>query len=157
MLEPGSPRAQVSPGPTRGRMSDTSMKIVLVGHGMVGHKFLEELRQLQIPGAEVTVLCEEPRVAYDRVHLSEFFAGKTAEDLSLVAPGFFAEAGFTLRLGSRAAAIDRRARTVTTQDGVTLPYDKLVLPRGPIPSCRRSRAASATSASSIAPSRTSRR
>lgn len=133
MLEPGSPRAQVSPGPTRGRMSDTSMKIVLVGHGMVGHKFLEELRQLQIPGAEVTVLCEEPRVAYDRVHLSEFFAGKTAEDLSLVAPGFFAEAGFTLRLGSRAAAIDRRARTVTTQDGVTLPYDKLVLATGSYP------------------------
>ena len=32
------------------------MKIVLVGHGMVGHKFLEELRQLQIPAADVTVL-----------------------------------------------------------------------------------------------------
>ena len=38
---------------------------------------------------EVTVLCEEPRPAYDRVHLSEFFAGKSADDLSLVAPGFF--------------------------------------------------------------------
>jgi nitrite reductase (NADH) large subunit len=35
------------------------------------------------------VLCEEPRPAYDRVHLSEFFAGRSADDLSLVAPGFF--------------------------------------------------------------------
>jgi len=59
------------------------MKIVVVGHGMVGHKFLEELQQHQIPGAEVTVLCEEARTAYDRVHLSEFFSGKTADDLSL--------------------------------------------------------------------------
>ncbi|ANQ84342.1 nitrite reductase (NAD(P)H) large subunit [Azoarcus olearius] len=109
------------------------MKIVLVGHGMVGHKFLEELQQLQIPGAEVTVLCEEPRTAYDRVHLSEFFSGKTAEDLSLVAPGFFDDTGFALRLNSRAAAIDRRAKTVTTQDGVTLSYDKLVLATGSYP------------------------
>ena len=109
------------------------MKILLVGHGMVGHKFLEELRQRQIPGAEVTVLCEEPRTAYDRVHLSEFFAGKTAEDLSLVAPGFFDDTGFALRLNSRAAAIDRRAKTVTTQDGVTLSYDKLILATGSYP------------------------
>ena len=62
------------------------MKIIVVGHGMVGHKFLEELHQLNLPHAEVSVLCEEPRPAYDRVHLSEFFAGKSAEDLSLVAP-----------------------------------------------------------------------
>ena len=62
------------------------MKIIVVGHGMVGHKFLEELHQLKLAHAEVSVLCEEPRPAYDRVHLSEFFAGKSAEDLSLVAP-----------------------------------------------------------------------
>ena len=43
------------------------MKIIVVGHGMVGHKFLEELHQLQLPQVEVTVLCEEPRAAYDRV------------------------------------------------------------------------------------------
>ena len=65
------------------------MKIIVVGHGMVGHKFLEELHQLQLPQVEVTVLCEEPRAAYDRVHLSEFFSGKTADELSLVEPGFF--------------------------------------------------------------------
>lgn len=109
------------------------MKIVLVGHGMVGHKFLEALRQLQVAAADVTVLCEEPRTAYGRVHLSDFFAGKMAEDLSLVEPGFFADTGFALRLNSRAVAIDRRAKTVTTQDGVILPYDKLVLATGSYP------------------------
>jgi len=109
------------------------MKIIVVGHGMVGHKFLEELHHLQLPRLNVTVLCEEPRAAYDRVHLSEFFSGKTAEDLSLVAPGFFEESGFTLRLASRAVAIERRQNTVTTADGEVLSYDKLVLATGSIP------------------------
>jgi nitrite reductase (NADH) large subunit len=109
------------------------MKIIVVGHGMVGHKFLEELHQLASVPTEVTVLCEEPRAAYDRVHLSEFFAGKTADDLSLVEPGFFDKSGFALRLKTRAAAIDRRKKTVTTADGEVLSYDKLVLATGSVP------------------------
>ncbi len=109
------------------------MKIIVVGHGMVGHKFLEELHQQKLASADVTVLGEEPRPAYDRVHLSEFFAGKSAEDLSLVAPGFFEQSGFSLRLKARASAIDRRRKTVTTADGEVLPYDKLVLATGSVP------------------------
>ena len=109
------------------------MKIIVIGHGMVGHKFLEELHQIQLPGAEVTVLCEEPRMAYDRVHLSEFFAGKTAADLALADDGFFCNSGFRIRLKSRAVAIDRRRKTVSTQDGETLSYDKLVLATGSYP------------------------
>ncbi len=109
------------------------MKIIVVGHGMVGHKFLEELHPLSAAPTEVTVLCEEPRAAYDRVHLSEFFAGKTADDLSLVEPGFFDKSGFSLRLKTPAAAIDRRKKTVTTADGEVLSYDKLVLATGSTP------------------------
>lgn len=109
------------------------MKIVVVGHGMVGHKFLESLAESGLPGAQVTVLCEEPRPAYDRVHLSEYFSGKTAEDLSLVEPGFFDRTGFDLRLASRAASVDRRNKTVTTVDGEQIAYDKLVLATGSNP------------------------
>ena len=109
------------------------MKIIVVGHGMVGHKFLESLAETGLANAEVTVLCEEPRAAYDRVHLSEFFSGKAAEDLSLVEPGFFERTGFSLRLAARAASVDRRVRTVTTLDGEVLPYDKLVLATGSNP------------------------
>ena len=67
------------------------MKLIVIGHGMVGHKFLECIAaEAGATGApQVTVLGEEPRPAYDRVHLSEFFAGKSADDLSLVEPGFF--------------------------------------------------------------------
>ena len=65
------------------------MKIIVIGHGMVGHKFLESLANSGAANLQVTVLCEEPRPAYDRVHLSEFFSGKSADDLTLVKPGFF--------------------------------------------------------------------
>ena len=100
---------------------------------MVGHKFLESLADTGLMGAEVTVLCEEPRAAYDRVHLSEFFSGKAAEDLCLVEPGFFERTGFSLRLAARAASVDRRAQTVTTAEGEVLAYDKLVLATGSNP------------------------
>ena len=109
------------------------MKIVVVGHGMVGHKYLECLAEAGLSAAEVTVLAEEPRPAYDRVHLSEFFSGRTAEQLSLVEPGFFERSGFSLRLASRAAAVDRAARTVTTAAGEVLAWDKLVLATGSYP------------------------
>ena len=109
------------------------MNIIVIGHGMVGHKFIESLLDSGAPALHVTVLCEEPRPAYDRVHLSEFFAGKTADDLSLVKPGFFDRSDVTLRLNARAASVDRDARTVTLADGEVLGYDKLVFATGSYP------------------------
>lgn len=110
------------------------MKIIIVGHGMVGHKFLECLAEAGAQDLEVTVLCEEPRPAYDRVHLSEFFAGKSAKDLSLVPEGFFEQHNnMLLRLNAKATAIDTAAKTVTTSTGETLAYDKLVLATGSYP------------------------
>src|SRR5690349_20270048 len=108
------------------------MNIIVIGHGMVGHKFVESLAGAA-PHIQITVLGEEPRPAYDRVHLSEFFAGKTAEDLSLVAPGFFERTNLDLKLNARVDAIDRAARTVTLASGEVLSYDKLVLATGSSP------------------------
>jgi nitrite reductase (NADH) large subunit len=114
----------------------STMKIIVIGHGMVGHKFLECLVDAGAPDIEVTVLCEEPRPAYDRVHLSAFFSGKSAQDLSLVAPGFFERTRIDLKLNAKAQQIDSAAKTVTFNlDGVshTLPYDKLVIATGSYP------------------------
>ncbi|MBN3821402.1 NAD(P)/FAD-dependent oxidoreductase, partial [Paraburkholderia sp. Se-20369] len=110
------------------------MKLIVIGHGMVGHKLLECVAA-HAPGAlQVTVLGEEPRPAYDRVHLSEFFSGKSADELSLVAPGFFADhPHLDLRLNAQVASIDRDAHTVTLASGETLAYDKLVLATGSRP------------------------
>ena len=56
-------------------------RVVVVGNGMVGHRFVE--LAAVIPGIAITVLGEEPRTAYDRVHLSDYFAGSSAGDLAL--------------------------------------------------------------------------
>lgn len=107
------------------------MKIVVIGHGMVGHQFLKSLPRES--GAQVTVLCEEPRPAYDRVHLSEFFSGKSADELSLVEPGFFERGDMVLRLNARALSIHPDARQVKVSDGSVLDYDKLVIATGSFP------------------------
>ena len=109
------------------------MKIIVIGHGMVGHKFLESLSASNVPGLEVTVLCEEPRAAYDRVHLSEFFAGKSADELSLVPEGFFDNGNMLLKVNARAVGVDRADKTVTLRSGEVLAYDKLVFATGSYP------------------------
>ncbi|ROR26548.1 nitrite reductase (NADH) large subunit [Comamonas sp. BIGb0124] len=115
----------------------TPRKLLVIGNGMVGHRYLEELvkRHPDLPaaGLEVTVLGEEPRPAYDRVHLSEFFSGRSADDLSLVPPGFYDRPGLTLRLNARVQSIERRNHTVMLADGDVLDYDKLVLATGSAP------------------------
>ena len=108
--------------------------LIVIGNGMVGHKFLESLVELeQAQNYNITVLCEEPRPAYDRVYLSSYFSGKTAEDLSLVSDGFFETNNIELKLNCKAASLDRAAKTVTTQSGETLSYDKVILATGSYP------------------------
>ncbi|MFJ6994588.1 nitrite reductase large subunit NirB [Streptomyces sp. NPDC003090] len=108
--------------------------IVLVGHGMVGQRFLEALAERGVTGrARVVVLCEEPRPAYDRVQLTSYFSGRTPDDLSMVPDGFMAEHGIELHTGDPAVAIDREARTVTARSGLTVTYDTLVLATGSYP------------------------
>jgi nitrite reductase (NADH) large subunit len=109
------------------------MNVIVIGHGMVGHKFLESVAEAVGGALRVTVLCEEPRPAYDRVHLSEFFSGRSADELSLVAPGFFDRDGLQLLLDTKAVAIDRAARTVTLANGDVLGYDRLVFATGSTP------------------------
>ncbi|CAL9413132.1 nitrite reductase large subunit NirB [Streptomyces sp. enrichment culture] len=108
--------------------------LVLVGHGMVGQRFLEALAERGVTGrTRVVVLCEEPRPAYDRVQLTSYFSGRTPDDLSMVPDGFMAEHGIELHTGDPAVAIDREARTVTARSGLTVAYDTLVLATGSYP------------------------
>ena len=112
----------------------TQQNLIVIGNGMVGHHFLEQLAESgQAANFAVTVLGEERNIAYDRVHLSEYFQGKTAHDLAFSTEAQYAEWGFDLRLNTKAAAIDRQARTLTLDTGETLPYDKLVLATGSYP------------------------
>ncbi|MGW1713537.1 nitrite reductase large subunit NirB [Streptomyces sp. NPDC002156] len=108
--------------------------IVLVGHGMVGQRFLEALADRGLTAAHrVVVLCEEPRPAYDRVALTSYFSGKTPEDLSMTDMEFIEKEGIELYVGDPAETIDREAKRVTARSGMVVDYDILVLATGSYP------------------------
>jgi nitrite reductase (NADH) large subunit len=107
-------------------------RVVVIGNGMVGQRFLEQLAKRS--GAfEVTAFCEEPRPAYDRVALTSFFSGRTAEDLSLAPRSFFKETKATLRLNDAVQAIDTQKKVVRSARYKEVPYDKLVIATGSYP------------------------
>ncbi len=112
-----------------------SMRIVVVGNGMVGHHFVEQLIASQgaLSSIEVTVLAAEARLAYDRVHLSEYFSGKTANDLAMVDAQTYQDWNIHVKLNSKVVSIDRNEQSVTTQGGETYSYDKLVIATGSYP------------------------
>ncbi|WP_339857561.1 nitrite reductase large subunit NirB [Pseudohongiella acticola] len=107
-------------------------QLLVIGNGMVGQRFLEELVALQHE-FEVTVFCEESRPAYDRVQLSAWFSGATAEDLALGTLPFFEEHGIRFLCDEAVVCIDRDARQVTGSKGNDYPYDVLVLATGSYP------------------------
>jgi nitrite reductase (NADH) large subunit len=107
-------------------------RVIVVGNGMVGHQFVEQLSQ-QNQDMEITVLCAEPRLAYDRVHLSEYFSGKNAEDLAMTSPEYYTQLKVSFHTNARVSQIDRTYKTVTTESGEQFAYDKLVLATGSYP------------------------
>jgi len=109
-------------------------RLVIIGNGMVGHRLLEELAEKAAPEQfDITVFCEEPRLAYDRVHLSAYFMHHSAEALSLVAEGFCEKHKISVLTGEKALTIDRREKVVYSSKGRAVSYDKLVLATGSYP------------------------
>jgi len=97
---------------------------------MVGHRFVDALHARDTESRyDVTVVGEEPRRAYDRVAMTSYLSGTTADELTLAAQD---HAG-TLLVGDRTLVLDRAERVVVTASGRRLPYDELVLATGSNP------------------------
>lgn len=107
------------------------INIIVVGNGMVGFKFCEKF--ISKPGQEkyqITVFGEEPRRAYDRVHLSEYFTGKSADDLSMSTLEWYAENNVILKTSELITDINRETKTVHTHHEKSYSYDYIVLATG---------------------------
>jgi len=109
-------------------------RLVVIGNGPVAHKFLETLvGSGSAEQFDITVFGEEPRAAYDRVHLTAWFETRDAKDLNMVGDGFYQDNGITCHLGDKVVAIDRSNNSVSSENGVTVGYDKIVLATGSFP------------------------
>jgi nitrite reductase (NADH) large subunit len=108
--------------------------VVVIGNGMVGHRFCERLAAQDVERSyRLVTFCEEPRPAYNRVNLSKYFEKRDADDLKLACTTWYAEQGIVLHVGDRAAAIDRQRRVVVSEAGREVPYDAIVLATGSAP------------------------
>lgn len=110
-----------STGPTR--------HVVVVGAGMVAHRFVESLLSRADDTWRVTVVGDEPRHPYDRVGLTSFFAGASTEDLELDRSPFD-DARVRFLRGRTVTGIDRDAGEVLLDSGERIGYDRLVLATG---------------------------
>ncbi|CAG7574321.1 nitrite reductase (NADH) large subunit [Barrientosiimonas humi] len=105
--------------------------VVVVGGGMVAHRFVEALRERDTDGRwRVTVLAEEPRPPYDRVALTTYFTGRDPEDLNLGEAHLWADPLVRLRKGVAATSINKDSKQIRLSTGETLDYDHLVLATG---------------------------
>ncbi|MHC2999072.1 nitrite reductase large subunit NirB [Microbacterium sp. HJ5] len=107
----------------------TPTHVVVVGAGMVAHRFVESLLSRADETWRVTLIGEEGRHPYDRVGLTGFFGGSTPEDLTLER-SVLDDTRVRFVGGDGVARIDRAARRVTTRSGLSVAYDRLVLATG---------------------------
>jgi nitrite reductase (NADH) large subunit len=111
-----------------------TQKLVVIGNGMAPGRMLEHLLETAPDFFSITIFNAEPRVNYDRIMLSPVLSGeKTFEEIIIHGDGWYIQNNITLYKGHKVVAIDRIAKTVTSDHGVTEPYDKLVIATGSNP------------------------
>ena len=109
-------------------------RLIVVGNGMVGLRFVEELLVRAAGRYRLTVVGKEPEVAYNRVLLSSLLAGDVAaEDVRFRPPEWYAERGINLVLGTPVERVDAVERTLRLADAQRIAFDRLVLATGSQP------------------------
>lgn len=121
---------------------DAKKRIVVIGNGMVGQRFMENLLEdaSDPDDIQLATFCEEPRAAYNRVRLTSYFETRDPSELSMTsdfddngATSWYNENNVELYIGDKAVAIDTDAKTVTGQSGKVIDYDACVLATGSFP------------------------
>ncbi len=109
-------------------------RLVVIGNGMAGMRTVEELLKLDPARYDIVVFGAEPHVNYDRIMLSSVLAGeKQVDDIVINPRAWYDDNDIELHAGDPVVAIDPIAHTVTSQTGLTVPYDRLLLTTGSKP------------------------
>ena len=105
--------------------------VIIIGASHAAAQTGVSLRQTGWAGG-ITIIGDEAVLPYHRPPLSkDFLSGEKSIDNILIRPAESYEAAkIELKLGVRVGSIDRVNKTILTDEGETLPYDKLVLTTG---------------------------
>lgn len=106
-------------------------RIVIAGAGHAAGQVVATLKQKKFAG-QILLVGEEPYLPYQRPPLSKkFLSGELAADRLNVKPeSFYDDPQIEVRLNTTVTAIDCDAKTLLTEDGDALEYDKLILALG---------------------------
>lgn len=114
-------------------MSD-KQKLVVIGNGMAGMRVVEELLEVAPELYDITVFGAEPHGNYNRIMLSPVLAGeKSLEDIMLNTPEWYEHNNITLHTGDPVVEILRGRKTVVSESGLEVPYDRLLIATGSTP------------------------
>ena len=109
-------------------------EVLVVGNGMVGHRFVEAAVERGLPERRpLVVVGEERHRAYDRVHLSSLFDGTDLAELTLGRDGLYDAPGVRLVLGDRVVALDPGVHQATLASGGRISFGTCVLATGSSP------------------------
>ena len=109
-------------------------RLVVIGNGMAPGRALEKLFELAPDSYDTMIFNAEPRVNYDRIMLSPVLSGeKSFEEIVIHGDGWYVKNGVMLFKGHKVVEIDRGRKTVTSERGVTVSYDKLIIATGSTP------------------------
>ena len=139
---PGSTPARRPPKKSPS-VSAVQRRVLVVGGGMAAWRLCHALVDRHMHRAmAITIIGEEPRPAYDRVHLTDILGGRRPDDLLLAPAAWYADHGITLVTGDAVQRIDRTAKRIHCASGTGHEFDTLVLATGsrpfvpPIPGTR---------------------
>ncbi|HZW86739.1 MAG TPA: FAD-dependent oxidoreductase, partial [Gallionella sp.] len=115
-------------------MSTKKTRLVVIGNGMAGIRTLEELLKMSADEFDITVFGAEPQPNYNRILLSPVLSGEmTFQDTMLNDWSWYEQNHVTLHAGKLITKIDRKRCVVETDDGVVVPYDRLLIATGSNP------------------------
>jgi len=127
-------------GSTSSALYAEKKKVVVIGNGMVGQRFMENLIKEAGDDCQLATFCEEPRAAYNRVKLTSYFETRDPSSLTMTSDfdkdgrtAWYKENDVELYLNDKAVSIDTEAKTVTGASGKTIPYDACVMATGSFP------------------------
>ncbi len=103
---------------------------IIIGNGVAGTTAAENIRKNDSKG-KITIITDEDLSFYYRIRLNEYISGDIGQDdLLAKKASWYGDNNIDLKLNTRITGADPDKKTVVTEKGESLVYDKLLIAAG---------------------------